>query len=88
VLLPPPMSVRSFISPAGRARRIVGITSAGSKMETGTMIWGRPENVSQPMKVNVSETTYLQVKGAFHFVRRPTREIKDKGVMQMYFVEG
>jgi hypothetical protein len=52
------------------------------------MIWGRPENVSQPMKVNVSETTYLQVKGAFHFVQRPTRDIKDKGVMQMYFVEG
>jgi hypothetical protein len=35
----------------------------------------------------VSEATYLQVKGAFHFVRRPTRDIKGKGVMQMYFVE-
>jgi hypothetical protein len=40
------------------------------------------------MKVNVSEATYLQVKGAFHFVRRPMRDIKGKRVMQMYFVEG
>ena len=40
------------------------------------------------MKVNVSEATYLQAKEAFHFVRRPMRDIKGKVVMQMYFVEG
>jgi hypothetical protein len=27
------------------------------------------------------------VTEAFHFVRRPMRDIKGRGVMQMYFVE-
>ena len=57
-------------------------------METGTIIRGRSESASKPMKVSVSEATYLKVKEAFHFVRRPMRDIKGKGVMQMYFVEG
>jgi len=48
----------------------------------------RMEDASEPMRVNVSEATYRQVKNDFHFARRERREIKGKGPMQMYFVEG
>ncbi len=47
----------------------------------------RMESQSEPMKINVSESTYQIVKDRFRFVRREAVEIKGKGRMMMYFVE-
>ena len=57
-------------------------------------IWGdtvniaaRMEQNSQPLKVNVSEVTYQQIKDKFNFVYRGKIEAKNKGEMDMYFAE-
>jgi len=46
------------------------------------------ESNSEPMRINVSETTYLLLKDKFTFTSRKQMEIKGKGKMQMYFLEG
>lgn len=47
----------------------------------------RMETLSEPMKINVSEYTYQLVKDRFNFSLREPREVKGKGMMNMYFVE-
>jgi adenylate cyclase len=47
----------------------------------------RMESNSEPMRINVSETTYLLIKDKFQFVAREPMPIKGKGVMNMYFLE-
>ncbi|MEZ4986250.1 MAG: adenylate/guanylate cyclase domain-containing protein [Saprospiraceae bacterium] len=58
-------------------------------------IWGdtvntaaRVEANSEPGKVNVSETTYNLIKYAFNCHHRGKVEAKNKGLIDMYFVEG
>jgi class 3 adenylate cyclase len=46
----------------------------------------RMESVSEPMKINLSETTYKLVQDKFTFTERKSIEIKGKGEMKMYFV--
>ena len=46
----------------------------------------RMESHSEPMRINVSETTYLLLKDRFSFTPREPMEIKGKGVMKMYFL--
>jgi len=47
----------------------------------------RMETCSEPMRINVSETTYRLVKDDFRFVEREPIEVKGKGEMRMYFVD-
>jgi adenylate cyclase len=47
----------------------------------------RMENNSEPMRINVSDATYAQIKQHFRFVEREPVGIKGKGSMSMYFVE-
>ena len=47
----------------------------------------RMESNGEPMRVNVSETSYYLVKEEFNFTKRQPMEIKGKGVMNMFFVE-
>jgi len=46
----------------------------------------RMESNSEPMKINVSETTYGLARDLFNFIERPSMEVKGKGLMKMYFV--
>ena len=48
----------------------------------------RMESNSEPNQINVSETTYLLLKDKFTFTARKPMEIKGKGEMRMYFLEG
>ena len=57
-------------------------------------IWGdtvntaaRVEANSEPGKVNISETTYNLIKYAFQCTHRGKVEAKNKGLLDMYFVE-
>lgn len=47
----------------------------------------RMESNSEPMRINVSETTYRLLQGKFTFTPRDPMEIKGKGLMRMYFLE-
>jgi class 3 adenylate cyclase len=56
-------------------------------------IWGdtvniasRMESASPPGKINISESTYTLIRHAFQCESRGVMEVKNKGVMQMYFV--
>lgn len=58
-------------------------------------IWGdvvntasRLESSGEVGKVNISETTYNLVKGMFHCTHRGKIEAKNKGEIDMYFVDG
>ncbi|MEA3338337.1 MAG: adenylate/guanylate cyclase domain-containing protein [Chloroflexota bacterium] len=48
----------------------------------------RMESYSEPMRVNVSGATYCLVKDEFRLIERATIEVKGKGEMRMYFVDG
>jgi class 3 adenylate cyclase len=47
----------------------------------------RMESNSEPMQINVSETTYDMVKDQFDFTPRDIVEIKGKGEMRMFFLK-
>jgi predicted ATPase/class 3 adenylate cyclase/tRNA A-37 threonylcarbamoyl transferase component Bud32 len=58
-------------------------------------IWGdtvntaaRMETNSEPGKINASATTYELVKANFRFTYRGMIDAKNKGMIEMYFVEG
>ena len=46
------------------------------------------ESNSQAGRINVSENTYQLIKNKFHCNYRGEIEVKNKGLMKMYFVEG
>ena len=57
-------------------------------------IWGdsvnvasRMESNSQAGRINVSENTYQLIKNKFHCEYRGEIEVKNKGLMKMYFIE-
>lgn len=57
-------------------------------------IWGdtvntaaRMEQNSEPNKINISQSTYELVKGKYHCTFRGKRAAKNKGMIEMYFVE-
>lgn len=47
----------------------------------------RMESSSEPMKINISETTYNLVKDKFKFIKREAMEIKGLGLTKMYFLD-
>ena len=47
----------------------------------------RMETNSEPMRINVSETTWQLADGQFRFQARPAVNVKGKGRMNMYFLE-
>lgn len=58
-------------------------------------VWGdtvntasRLEMYSEPGKINISEAVHTLVKEDFNFVERGSVEVKNKGKVRMYFVEG
>ncbi|MBL0097627.1 MAG: hypothetical protein IPP46_14885 [Bacteroidetes bacterium] len=51
-------------------------------------IWHRIESSGEAGKVNISSSTYALVKDKFHCVHRGKIEAKNKGEIDMYFVEG
>ena len=48
----------------------------------------RMEKHAEPMRVNISETTYQQVAAHYRCTGRQTVEVKGKGQVKMYFVDG
>jgi adenylate cyclase len=57
-------------------------------------IWGDTVNIASRMessgiegKINISETTYQFIKERFHCSFRGEVEVKNKGIMKMYFVD-
>ncbi len=48
----------------------------------------RMERYSEPMQINVSEDTRNRTMDYFNFIPRPETEVKGKGKINMYFVEG
>ena len=48
----------------------------------------RIESKSESMRINVSEVTYNLLKDKFDFITRDLIEVKGKGKMRMYFVNG
>jgi len=58
-------------------------------------IWGdtvntasRMESAGQPGKINISAQTYEQIKDSFKCSFRGKLEVKSKGLIEMYFVDG
>ena len=58
-------------------------------------IWGDSVNVaarlqqsSEPGRINISHSTYLQTKDQFVFTSRGKIAIKNRGELEMYFVDG
>jgi len=58
-------------------------------------IWGdtvnvasRMETLSNPGRINISENTYELVKDVFSCKYRGEIEVKNRGMMKMYFVNG
>lgn len=58
-------------------------------------IWGdtvnvasRMESLSEPNMINVSESTYLLIKDQYRCEHRGQINVKNKGMMDMYFVHG
>ncbi len=58
-------------------------------------IWGdtvnvaaRMESLSEPNRVNVSESTYLLIRDTYTCEHRGQIHVKNKGMMDMYFVNG
>ncbi len=47
----------------------------------------RMEQLSEPMRINVSEEVCRLAAGKFRFSERPSREVKGKGEMRMFFLE-
>jgi class 3 adenylate cyclase len=47
----------------------------------------RMESNSEPMKINISETTYQTVKNKYKVIARNSLSVKGKGNMNMYFIE-
>lgn len=47
----------------------------------------RMESNSEPMRINVSETTYNLLKEKFKFIERETIHVKGKGSMKMFFLD-
>ncbi|OLY93527.1 Adenylate cyclase, class 3 [Cnuella takakiae] len=57
-------------------------------------IWGdtvniasRMESKSEPGKINISETTYQQIRADFPCTYRGELEVKNRGLLKMYFLE-
>jgi class 3 adenylate cyclase len=48
----------------------------------------RMESNSEPMQINVSEATYNILKDKYRFLEREPYEVKGKGKMKMFFLEG
>ena len=48
----------------------------------------RMESNSEPMRINVSENTWNLVKEDFRVTPRGEFEVKGKGIMRMFFVDG
>ncbi len=46
------------------------------------------ESNSEPGRINISENTYQLIKNKFNCEYRGEIEVKNKGLMKMYFVEG
>ena len=47
----------------------------------------RMEQLSEPMRINVSQAVRDAAPETFRFVERPALEVKGKGVMKMYFLD-
>jgi class 3 adenylate cyclase/Tfp pilus assembly protein PilF len=47
----------------------------------------RMETNSEPMQINVSETTYKLTKNDFKYIEREPIRLKGKGVQKMYFIQ-
>ncbi len=48
----------------------------------------RLESLSEPMKINISESTFRLIHDGFFCTERPKIQVKGKGILQMYFLDG
>jgi len=70
------------------------VSGVVGKIKYAFDIWGDSVNIaarmeahSEPGKINITEDTYNQVKHLFTCAARGHIEVKNKGSMEMYFVE-
>ncbi|MCA1920374.1 MAG: adenylate/guanylate cyclase domain-containing protein, partial [Flavobacterium piscis] len=82
-----PISIRIGLNSGKVTGGIVGVRKYiydvfGDTVNTAS----RMESNGEPMRINVSETTYLLLKDKFRFEERPPLEVKGKGVLKMYFL--
>ncbi|MDP8315073.1 MAG: adenylate/guanylate cyclase domain-containing protein [Candidatus Celaenobacter antarcticus] len=47
----------------------------------------RMETNSEPMRINISETTYKLTKNEYKFIEREPIKLKGKGIQKMYFID-
>ena len=48
----------------------------------------RMETYSEPMRINISESTFRQIEGRFKVSEREITQVRGKGNLRMFFVEG
>jgi len=83
-----PWFIRIGIHTGNVVGGIVGITKYIYDIFGDTInTTARMESNSEPMKINISETTYNIVSENYKFIAREPIEAKGKGLMNMYFVE-
>jgi adenylate cyclase len=84
-----PFDVRIGISTGPVVAGVVGTKKFAYDIWGDTVnIAARMEANSEPGKINLAESTYMLIKDYFDCAYRGEIEVKNKGIMKMYFVNG
>ncbi len=84
-----PFSIRIGINSGAVVAGVVGTKKFAYDIWGDTVnIAARMESNSEPGRINISENTHALIKDAFDCTYRGEIEVKNKGMMKMYFVNG
>jgi len=82
-----PFDVRIGINTGGIVAGVVGTKKFAYDIWGDTVnVAARMESLSEPGRVNVSQSTYLLIKDSYNCEHRGQIHVKNKGMMDMYFV--
>ncbi|MGB5229629.1 MAG: adenylate/guanylate cyclase domain-containing protein [Eudoraea sp.] len=82
-----PFDVRIGINTGGIVAGVVGTKKFAYDIWGDTVnVAARMETLSEPGRVNVSQSTYLLIKDSYNCEHRGQIHVKNKGMMDMYFV--